>query len=138
MSDFHDAAISRDVDKIMSYYAPDVVAFDIGAPLVYSGRDSYRKSWEAAFSMEGPSADSGYEFHNLSITSSNEIAFCHYLNHCYGTMKDGNKMDMWMRSTQCFKKTNGKWFITHEQYSVPVDFETGKALLDLRPEKILN
>jgi ketosteroid isomerase-like protein len=87
----------------------------------------------------GPSSeDSGYEAHNLNITADDEIAFCHALNHCYGKAKNGQKMDMWMRSTHCFKKINGKWLITHEQYSVPVDFESGKALMDLRPDKILN
>jgi ketosteroid isomerase-like protein len=53
-------------------------------------------------------------------------------------MKDGEKMDLWMRSTMCFKNISGKWLITHEQYSVPVDFESGKALMNLKPEKMLN
>jgi hypothetical protein len=28
---------------------------------------------------------------------------------------------------------NGKWLIVHDHISVPADFESGKAMLDLKP-----
>jgi hypothetical protein len=28
---------------------------------------------------------------------------------------------------------NGRWLAVHDHISVPVDFDTGKALLDLKP-----
>ena len=33
----------------------------------------------------------------------------------------------------CFRKIGGKWLIAHDQISVPLDIESGKALLDLNP-----
>lgn len=136
IDDFKQAMMSSDIDRIMSFYAPDVVAFDVIAPIQYVGRDAYRKSWEKAFADYGaPTENSGFEMHNLSISANDNLAFSYSLNHCFGKMKDGKDMDMWMRSTNCYKKINGKWLITHEQFSVPVDFESGKALMDLKPER---
>ena len=48
-------------------------------------------------------------------------------------MKNGQKTDLWLRWTACFRRINGEWLITHEQVSVPIDLESGKALLDLEP-----
>jgi ketosteroid isomerase-like protein len=135
LDELHAAIIDRNVDEIMTFYSPDIIAFDVMGPLEYVGWANYKKTWEESFKeMGAATADSGYDTHQLKITASDEIAFCYGLNHCYGTMKDGKKMDMWMRSTQCLKKISGKWLITHEQFSVPVDFESGKALMDLRPD----
>jgi len=49
------------------------------------------------------------------------------------TMKDGQKTDFRVRRTACFRRIKGKWLITHEYVFVPVDFESAKALLDLKP-----
>lgn len=125
----HDA----DLEEIMSCYAPNVVAFDMMPPLQFSGKDAYRKSWEMA--VEGAGSGSILKMHDISITASDDVGFSHCLCHCTGTMKDGQKMDMWMRWTDCFEKINGKWLITHEQVSVPIDMESGKALFDLKPDK---
>jgi ketosteroid isomerase-like protein len=43
------------------------------------------------------------------------------------------RTDRWLRWTACYRKTNGKWLIIHEQVSVPVDLRTGNAILDLKP-----
>jgi hypothetical protein len=31
------------------------------------------------------------------------------------------------------RKLDGRWLITHEQVSVPIDMDSGNALLDLEP-----
>lgn len=139
LDNYHQAILDRDINKIMSFYSADVVAFDMVPPLQYVGRDNYRKSWEEAFAQSGGmTEDSGYDVHNQKIVAGNDIAFCFSLNHCYGPMKDGTDADMWMRCTQCLKKINGKWLIVHEQYSLPTDFETGKSVMDSKPETKLH
>jgi ketosteroid isomerase-like protein len=40
---------------------------------------------------------------------------------------------MWVRFTSCFRKIHGRWLDTHDHVSVPTDFDTGKARLDLTP-----
>jgi len=48
-------------------------------------------------------------------------------------MKTGQKTDVWLRATSGVRKVDGKWLIVHDHISVPADFETGKALLELKP-----
>lgn len=126
-----EAVRARDIDGVMSIYAPELVAFDIVPPLRYVGADAYRKPWEEVFSaFQGPI---GYEIADLSITVGDDVAFTHSLNRISGTMNTGHKTDLWVRCTACLRKINGKWLIVHTQVSVPVDLETGKAVLDLKP-----
>jgi uncharacterized protein (TIGR02246 family) len=125
------ALCHKDIEGVMSLYAQEVVTFDIVPPLQYVGADALRKLWEEVFSsFQGPI---GYEIHDLNITVGDDVAFTHSLNRISGTMNNGQKTDLWLRWTACFRKINGKWLIVHHQNSVPVDLEHGKAVLDLKP-----
>jgi ketosteroid isomerase-like protein len=95
------------------------------------GADAFRKVWEEVFLVyQGPIY---YEIHDLDITMGDEVAFTHSLNRISGTMNNGQKTDLWLRWTACFRKINGKWLIVHHHNSVPVDLEQGKAVLSLKP-----
>jgi uncharacterized protein (TIGR02246 family) len=121
----------KDIEGIMSIYEPEVVTFDIVPPLQYRGADALRKLWEEMFVVyQGPI---NYEIHDLDITVDDDVAFTHSLNRISGTLNNGQKTDLWLRWTACFRKINGKWLIVHHQNSVPADLEHGKAVLDLRP-----
>ena len=121
----------KNIEGVMSLYAQEVVSFDIVPPLRYIGADAFRKVWEEVFSsFQGPI---DYEIHDLNITVGDDVAFTHSLNRISGTMNNGQKTDLWLRWTACFRKINGKWLIVHHQNSVPVDLETGRAVLDLKP-----
>ena len=125
------AVRNKDIGGAMSLYAPEVVSFDIVPPLRYLGADAFRNVWEEVFSsFQGPIS---YEMHDLTITVGDDVAFAHSLNRISGTMNNGQKTDLWLRWTACFRKINGKWLIMHHQNSVPVDLEHGKAVLDLKP-----
>ncbi len=127
---------SMDVEKIMSFYAPDIVAFDVAGPTQFIGKEDYKKTWVEAFEMCADTEQGLNDVHDLKITADENLAFVHSIRHNVMTTKDGKKMEMWMRATQCFEKLNGKWLITHEQFSFPIDFESGKALMNQRPEGI--
>src|SRR5262245_40769996 len=78
---------SRDVDGLVSHYAPDVRQFDLAPPLEYRGADVLRKSvadWFASF--RGPI---DYEVRDLSITAAEDVAFCHSLNRITGARTSG-------------------------------------------------
>jgi ketosteroid isomerase-like protein len=112
-------------------YAPDIVSYDLVPPMQHVGIAAYRRPWEATFaSFEGPI---GYEVSDLHITAADEVAFSHSLNRMSGTTKNGQTISMWVRWTACFRKLDGSWLITHEQVSVPIDMDSGRALLDLEP-----
>lgn len=122
---------TKDIDGIMSMYAPEVVTFDVVPPLQYVGADAMRKRWEEAFSsLPGPI---GYEMADLSITVGEDMAFTHSFNRTSATLPTGQKIGVWVRWTGCFRKIGGKWLLVHDQISVPVDLQTGRAVLDLKP-----
>jgi ketosteroid isomerase-like protein len=50
-----------------------------------------------------------------------------------GTLKNGQKFDARVRFTECYRKTNGHWLAIHDHISVPVDLDSGKAGLNLKP-----
>ena len=126
-----EAIRDKNIEGVMSLYAQEVVSFDIVPPLRYVGADAFRKPWEEVFSsFQGPI---GYEIHDLNITVGDDVAFTHSLNRISGTMNNGLKTDLWLRWTAGFRKINGKWLIVHHQNSVPVDLQTGRAVLDLKP-----
>lgn len=122
----------KDVGALMSDHAPNVLTFDALNPLQYVGLDKVRERAEQWFSWYQGSI--GYEIRDLSITVGNTVAFCHYLYRVSGTMTNGREVDMWVRSTVCFRKIDGRWLVTHEHTSVPFDAESGKALVDLKPQ----
>lgn len=122
---------SMDLDRVMSIYAPDVVSFDIEPPLQHVGAEAKRQNWSHAFSMYQHPL--GYELHDLTLTVGDDVAFGHGFVRISGTLKSGDRNERWLRSTTCLRKINGNWLIAHDQVSVPLDLELGRALLNLEP-----
>ena len=122
---------AHDIDGIMSMYSPEVVAYDFVPPLQYVGKDAYRKDYEEFVAQFDGPVD--VEFRDMKIVVGGDVAYIYALEHFTGKMKNGQNLDLWGRCTSGFRKINGKWLDTHDHCSVPTDFETGKAALDLKP-----
>ncbi|MFN6478035.1 YybH family protein [Nostoc sp. DedQUE07] len=122
---------NKDINALLSNHAPDILSFDVINPLQYIGVDTVRErvqKWVSSFQ-----GSIGYEILDLSITTGETVAFCHYLYRVSGTLTDGGKVEMWVRATVCLREIDSKWMIVHEHQSVPFDPETGKASLNLKP-----
>jgi uncharacterized protein (TIGR02246 family) len=131
VEDWAKALRTRDVDAVMSLYAPDIVSFDLDPPLRYTGTDRKRRAWQEFFAAHtGPIA---YEVRELRITTHGELAFVHSLNHVNGTLASGHISDLWVRWTACFRRIDGVWLIAHDHVSVPADLKRGQAILNLTP-----
>ncbi len=132
MDDWMRAVRAKDVNGVISHYAPDILSFDLAPPLRYQGADALRKSLAEWFlTFRGPV---GHEIRDLSITAGDEVAFCHSLNRISGARTTGEDTDVWVRGTVCFRRIGGQWMITHEHLSVPFEMEPPfKASLDLKP-----
>jgi uncharacterized protein (TIGR02246 family) len=131
IDDREKAVRARDVDGSIANIAPDIVWFDVVNPLQQLGSDALKKRAEEWFaSFEGAI---GYETRELSITAGDDVAFSHGLNRVSATKIGGGQVDMWWRTTVCYRKINEKWTVTHEHNSVPFEVESGKASLDLKP-----
>jgi len=124
---------AHDVDGIMSVYAPgdEVVGYDVVPPLQYRGADAYRKDYvEFLAQYDGPIET---EMRDIRVVAGADVAFIHALERISGTLKNGEKSTVWARATSGLRKIGGRWLIVHDHISVPADFETGKAVLDLKP-----
>ena len=133
IQDLVKAVNAKDVDGIMSLYAPRVVSFDIAphfGALRYVGADNKRRAWQEAFAVYVSFA---YEVHDLNVITHDELALVHSLNHVTATVADGHTTDLWLRWTAGFRRMDGAWLIVHDHVSVPADLEHGHAVLNLTP-----
>jgi uncharacterized protein (TIGR02246 family) len=131
VEDWTKAVGAKDIDRVMSFYAPNIVSFDIDGPLRYAGVDNKRRAWENVFAAyTGPI---GYEVRELSVATNGELAIAHSVNHVSGTLANGRVASMWVRGTMCLRRIDGVWLIVHDHVSVRADLEHGQALLNLTP-----
>ena len=122
---------AKDLDGLKRLYATDVVSFDVEPPLQHVGVAAKMKNWENVFVFF---EDVTYEFRDLTITVSDEVAFGHGFGRLGGTLKDGTETSgIWVRGTICLRKIDGDWLIVHDQASVPFDIASGKGVTDLEP-----
>jgi ketosteroid isomerase-like protein len=106
-------------DDVLSNHAADAVIFDPLPPLRYESAAAYRKSfdlWWPETTGEGL-----FELHDLKVTAGDDVAFAHALLRCGGTRPDGETFEDTVRVTICLRKTDGKWLITHQHTSVPIE-----------------
>ena len=126
------AVRDKNVNKAISSIAQDILSFDVVNPFQQVGLEASKKRAEDWFStFEGPIS---YEIKDLTITTGDNVAFSHGLSHLSATRTDGGPLDMWWRTTICFRRIYEKWMVTHEHNSVPFDVESGKASLDFKPQ----
>lgn len=122
---------ARDIDRLMSLYAPAIVYFDLVPPLRYAGSDALRgrfldwfERWETPI---------GQEIADLSISTGGDIAAAHMLIRASGTLKTGQEVGYWVRVSNCCERSNSRWLFTHEHVSLPVDMASRSAVMDLLP-----
>jgi ketosteroid isomerase-like protein len=130
VGDYVKAISAKDIDSVTSFFAPEMVSFDLEPPLRYIGADNKRRRWEEGFAAYRSIA---YEVRELNVTTHGELAFVHGLNHFNGTLPDGHVTDAWVRWTACFRRIAGVWLIVHDHVSVPADLKQGLAVLNLTP-----
>lgn len=125
------AFTAKDTKAVMALYAPDVLAYDIVPPLAYVGKDAYGKDYQEFFAdFDGPV---GMEIRDLHTGMSGDLGYILAFEHLTGTSKSSGKVDVWLRITTIVRKIDGRWLDIHDHASVPADFATGKAALDLKP-----
>lgn len=121
----------KDIERLMPLYAPGVVYFDLVPPLRYAGSAALRARFLSWFGRwQSPI---GQDVHELDVCVSGDVAAAHMLIRAYGTLKDGQQVDYWVRTSNSFRRFNRAWSITHEHVSLPVDLKTRRAVMELAP-----
>jgi ketosteroid isomerase-like protein len=130
---YNDGFNSKDVDKVMSVYFPgkELFVFDVVPPREYKGWEAYKKDFDELFSaFPGPMKNTISE-QTIHVVGS--MAYGHNIQTGEFTGKDGAKVKIVVRTTDIFRKINGKWLIVEEHNSVPVDLDTMKPDLQSKP-----
>lgn len=121
----------KDLDRLVSFYAPDVRYFDVVPPLQYVGSDALRGRFTHWF--DGWEGGIRQDVHDLEVLVSGDIAVTSMLIRSGGTLEGGQEVTLWVRATSTFHRSDGTWLITHEHVSLPADLQSGRAATDLTP-----
>jgi ketosteroid isomerase-like protein len=122
---------ARDIDRLMTLYAPDVVYFDVVPPLQYVGSAAVRRNFLRWF--DGWASAIGQEIGDLHLVANGDVAVAYMLLRASGTLKNGRDVNYWVRATVGCHRVGSEWVITHEHVSLPVDVASGQAVMDLVP-----
>ena len=121
----------KDIERLMTLFAPDVVYYDLGPPLQNLGAAVLRGRFEAMFDRFRGAI--GQEMHDLHIVANGDVAVAARLIRASGALQHGQEVSYWVRATSGCRRTNEGWVIVHEHISLPVDMASGRMLLDLAP-----
>jgi uncharacterized protein (TIGR02246 family) len=108
---------AKDIDRLMSLYADDIVYYDVVPPLRFAGRDEVRRNFLRWFhEYDGPI---GLEVQDLRVVTSADAAFANMIVLDSGTRNNGIEGTRPVRATVCCRRSSDKWVITHEHISIP-------------------
>jgi len=108
IADEASAICAKDIDRIMSYYDPDVVFFDVKPPFQTNGADALRRIWEECLPYF---PDSFGESRDLSIIVSGDLAIAHWLNRFTGMEPNHPAMQTCCGSPR--STIGNRWQIVH-------------------------
>ncbi|OUL33442.1 DUF4440 domain-containing protein [Nostoc sp. T09] len=131
IADQQEAICAKDVDRIMSHYATEVIIFDIKPPFQTNGKEALRQVWSECLPYFPDSFE--IETRDLNIIANDDLAVAHWLSHFTGMEVDHPAMQTWMRITAVCQRNQGEWQILHEHISVPFDPHTSQAVFTLNP-----
>jgi ketosteroid isomerase-like protein len=126
-----EACRTKDIDRLMSLYSPDIVYYDVVLPHQFVGADAVRSNflrWFAEYQ-----GDIGLETHDLGVAVNGNVGFAHMLHADSGTRRGGQDMVVWLRATVCAQRIDDRWQITHEHVSFPVNPDDWSAVVDSPP-----
>lgn len=120
----------KNADEIAACYANDAIIYDLAPPLGRrgigrNGIAEWLATWKGPVTIDGE---------DVELHVDGDLAYSSALNRMRGTKIDGEKADLWFRTTMCFRRTNAEWRIIHDHSSVPFLMDGSmRAALDLKP-----
>lgn len=105
------------LDEVLEHHAPDVLIYDVLLPMKYESAAAYRRSWGDW--QPNTQGEDKFELQDLSVVSSDDIAFAHCFIQCGGMLLNGETFEDLVRATFCLRKSDGAWKVTHQHISKP-------------------
>ena len=121
----------KDADAIAACYAPDAVIYSLAPPLAERGLDrdgiaAWLATWDGPIRVDAQDS---------VLDVAGDLACVSGLNRMRGTKTDGEEVDLWFRTTMCFRRSGNGWRIVHDHSSVPFYMDGSfRAAVDLTPE----
>lgn len=125
------AHANKDAAAMLACYAPDALIFDLAPPLASRGRNlAETQAWLATW--DGPVT---VDAEDVDLNISGDLAWTTALNRMRGTKTDGEKVDVWFRTTMALRRSAGRWLIVHDHASTPFYMDGSyRAAVDLVPQ----
>lgn len=126
------AATNRDVEAMLSLYAPSFRLFDMMLPWQNQSPDAWRTSVEGWF--EGSGAHPGAEAQQIDAVTTAGMAYLTTIMTYFYEAEDGSRKFMHNRLTWVLMPFGDDWKIVHEHTSVPWNESAGKPEWVFSPE----
>lgn len=132
---YKSAIQEKDDEKLLSLYATDIHIYDCWGSWESKGIQSWKANvseWFNGLREEGVLLE--VAFTDVVIEKVPTLAFVHCAVSFTGyQQQSGVKLQQTTnRFTYGLRKTQDSWEIVHEHSSLPIDFETGKGMFDLK------
>jgi uncharacterized protein (TIGR02246 family) len=109
-----------DLDAVLVDHSPDIVMFDVPPPdNGVRGLSAYRETWPPFFEWQRTGAS--FEIVELAVTAGVDVGFVHALLRCGTTDELEQHPERRLRLTSGLRKLDGRWVVTHEHHSFPID-----------------
>lgn len=123
------AICNKDVETIISQYAPNVSSLDLYKPQQDTSIHTIKSrllKWFAGYNDTVP-----YKSIELEVIIGDNIAFSHCITSAMGFINQHKKNNLWCRTTMGYQKINGNWLITHEHNSEPFSVSASSSVSQL-------
>jgi|GEM_PF-1929260 len=126
MARWRAAVENRDMEALVAAYAPEVMLFDLKPPYKLVGPAAVRADWEACLPYFPKKFWIRHE--DAVLTVGGDAAFVYGLVKIDPIGEESRAGDQYLRFTVCFQRIGGKWRVTHEHVSTPVNPVTNAAV----------
>ena len=109
-----------DLDTVLADHADDLVMFDVPPPYPgVRGLAAYAETWPPFFAWQASGAS--FDIEELEVTAGTDVAFAFALLRCGTPEEFAEKPDLRLRLTIGLRKVDGRWVVTHEHHSFPIE-----------------
>jgi uncharacterized protein (TIGR02246 family) len=120
IEDWAEAVHRGDLDAVLAGHTDDLVMFDVPPPFAgVRGIAAYAETWPPFFTWQAGGAAFGME--ELQITAGDDVAFAFALVRCGTEDEFAEQPDRRLRLTIGLRKVDGRWAVTHEHHSFPIE-----------------
>lgn len=109
-------ADAQTADAIMKDWAGDIAWFDISAENLH-GFAAVHAEFDRQF---GRLAKCGADFVELDVHVSGDLGVVRSVQNFWADRKDGSRIEIVTRQTDCFERRDGKWLEFHQHISLPL------------------